>query len=167
MPLGRTLAILLAVIVVVAGYIALAVSLGITEYWVGFLFLLVWTMVEGGKLDKLTNVIVGAAAGMAVAFSGIWAAPFLGTAAGLVQLVASLVAVFLLIRQAVGLVVNVAMMLFLTVMTIPHISAASSPTALYLGLAGGVVFFGGLGLAASALSRARASSASSQVSAAT
>lgn len=166
MSLGRTFAILLAVIVVVAGYIALAHSLGITEYWVGFLFLLVWTMVEGSKVDRLANVILGAVAGMAIAFSAIWTAPWLGSSAGLVQLAAVLLAVFLLIRQAAGLVVNVAMMVFLTVMTIPHIAAGATPAALYLGLAIGVVFFGGLALAGAAVSRARAPSASTPVGAA-
>jgi hypothetical protein len=164
MSVGRSLAVLLAVVVVVGCYIALALSLGITEYWVGFLFLLVWTMVEGASLPRLPHVILGASAGMAIAFSAIWATPVLGAAGSGAQIALSLVAVFLLIRQSAKIVVNVAMMLFLTVMSIPHIGSSASPVDLYLGLAAGVIFFGAIGFTASLLMREKPAAGVGEVS---
>jgi hypothetical protein len=163
MSVGRSLAVLLAVVVVVGCYIALASSLGITEYWVGFLFLLVWTMVEGASLTRLPHVILGASAGMAIAFSGTWAAPVLGTGGAAVQVASSLIAVFLLIRQSAKIVINVAMMLFLTVMSIPHIGSSSSPVDLYLGLVAGIAFFGTIGFAAWLLMREKSTEETSGV----
>jgi hypothetical protein len=152
MSTGKALSIVLAVIIVVGAYLGLATWLHVVEYWVGFLFLLQWSMMEEMKVDRLPKSALGAAAGIAIASLPAWLAPAIGVNAALAVLtVAALVATFLLIKGVAGLVINPATMVFLTVATIPHVARGATPLGLYLGLGLGLAFFGGLALVALAV----------------
>lgn len=145
MPLVKALLILLAVIVVVAAYLLAAIGLGIHEYWAGFLFLLQWSMMEEMKVERLPRSALGAALGAAIPFVPVWTAPAIGTGAGLALMLAIiLLAVFLLILRTAALLINPATMLFLSVVSIPHIAGHVPPADVFLGLFAGIVFFGGL-----------------------
>ncbi|CAN5126537.1 hypothetical protein BH10PSE13_BH10PSE13_14730 [soil metagenome] len=159
----RAFGILAIVAIVVGLYLGLTKFLGIHEYWAGFLFLLQWSMMEQTKLQAIPRSALGAATGIAIACVGIWLAPIVGAPnAAIAQILASAVAVFLLIRQLVGLFVNAATMLFLTVMTIPQVAAGTTPFGCYIGLSAGVVFFGGLALAAAGVSRLKSAGKASR-----
>lgn len=153
---GKALAIVLGVVVVVGTFLALTAWLGIGQYWAGFLFLLQWSMMEETRPERLARSALGAALGTAIPFVPLWLGPVAGASVGLAAMLAIiLIAVFLLIRGLVPVLVNAATMLFLTVVSIPQVAAAG-PAAILLGLAAGVVFFGGLGAGAAALARGKA-----------
>lgn len=157
MSSARAFGILAIVAIVVGLYIGLTKGLGIHEYWAGFLFLLQWSMMEQTRVQALPKSALGAATGIAIACCGVWLVPLVGAPnAAIAQILASAVAVFLLIRQVAGLFVNAATMLFLTVMTIPQVAAGATPAGAYMGLLAGVVFFGGLAVAAATVSRWKA-----------
>jgi hypothetical protein len=136
---------LLVVILAVGGYMGLTALLGVREYWAGFLFLLQWGMMEQLKIDHLPKSALGAATGAAIAFLPAWLTPALGlVGAGAAMTVAILAATFCLILGKAPIIVNAATMLFLTILSIPHLAAQVRSIDVYAGLAAGVLFFGGL-----------------------
>ena len=158
MSTGKGLVILLAVVAVVASYIALAMWIGVKDYWVGFLLLTQWTAIDGGKLAQLPRTTAGALSGMVIALIPSLLSPVIGsTPAMLVLLALVLLAIFLFIVMRATFVVNVATMIFLTVISVPEIVGNTTPVALFAGLALGLAFFGGLGLIGAAVAKAQAS----------
>lgn len=154
---GKALMVLGLVVVLVGAYLGVAAWLRIGEYWAGFLFLLQWSMMEEMKLERLSRSATGAAAGAALPFVPIWLAPVVGAEAGLaVMLALILIAVFLLIRGVATFVVNAATMIFLTVVSIPHLAGRVPPGDIFAGLLLGVVFFGGLAALAGSAAKLRA-----------
>ena len=156
MSMGKALLILLVIVVLIGIYLALAGLLGIKEYWAGFLFLLQWSLMEEMKRERLLPSMIGAAVGIAIAGIPAVATPAIGLTPALIALtVAALAATLAMIKGWLPVAINAATMLFLTVATIPHIATGATPAAVLVGLAAGVTFFGGLGLAASLLGSQR------------
>jgi hypothetical protein len=152
----RALGILAIVVLVVAPYLGLTALFAIRGYWAGFLFLFQWSMMEEMKPRSLPKSALGAATGIAIACVGAWLAPVVGqSAAAAIQLAVVAASVFLLIRQSAALFINAATMLFLTVMTVPQVASGARPLDMFIGLAAGVVFFGGLALAYTGVTRVR------------
>lgn len=151
----KALGILGAVIVVVAGFIALLSLLGNHEAWAGFLFLLHWTMAEGAKREALPRSIAGSLVGLGAASLLVLLPPLLGAAGSLLALAVILVLVYAQIRAQATIAVNMATMLFLTVGTIPHLQANARPVEILVALLLGVAYFGGLALAAGWMSKRR------------
>ncbi|NML87646.1 hypothetical protein HHL26_00990 [Sphingobium sp. TB-6] len=146
-----------AAIILIAIFFVLTGAVGVREHWAGFLFLFQWSMMEGMKLNRLPRSALGALTGVAIASLPTWLTPLLGAGAALaVMLFAVLVAVFLLIREMAGLFINPATMAFLTVATIPQIVNSTKPTEVFLGIAAGVIIFGGLAAIQAAIQRALA-----------
>lgn len=145
------------VIVLIATFFVLAGAVGLREPWAALLFVFQWSMMEEMKLDRLPRSALGATTGVAIASLPAWLTPLVGAGAGLaVMLLAVLVAVFLLIRGMAGLVINPATMAFLTVATIPHITQAARPIDLFLGIAAGVIYFGGVAAIPAVLAKRQA-----------
>ncbi|HJT41588.1 MAG TPA: hypothetical protein VJ762_14760 [Sphingobium sp.] len=160
MSTGKGLAILLAVVVVAATYIALATWIGIKDYWVGFLLLTQWTVVDGGKLGQLPRTVAGALSGMVLALIPVLLSAQIGSTPALaIMLALMLIAIFLFITMRATYVVNAATMIFLTVLTVPEIAPNTTPAALFAGFALGLVFFGGLALLGSVIAKGQASKA--------
>lgn len=156
----KGLAILLAVIVVIAGYIAVAVALHLSEMWAGFLFLLYWSMVEQAKPERLLASIIGAFIGAGTAALMALLPPAIGIGPGMgIFLVVVLVLVYAIIMGLAPIAVNMATMLFLTAGTIPHVQSHADFQQIFLGIAAGIVYFGGLALVAGALTRKKAAPA--------
>ena len=144
----KALGILGAVIIVVAGFIALLTLLDNHETWAGFLFLLHWTMGEGAKPEALPRSITGSLVGLGTASLLVLLPPVLGeTVGGLLALAVILVLVYAQIRGQAQVAVNMATMLFLTVGTSPHLQANAQFVQILLSLLLGVAYFGGLALA--------------------
>ena len=152
MSTSKGLAILLVVILVISAYIALAWWLAVKDNWVGFLFLTQWTVVDGGKMAQLPRTMLGALVGMLIALSAILLTPWIGSGPALAALLLFvLVATFLFIVGRAPYVVNAATMMFLAVLSVPAIQASTTPASLFIGLALGVTYYGGLGLIGSTL----------------
>src|SRR3984893_861972 len=112
-----------AVAVVVAIFIALNYALGITDIWVGFLFLSYWGGVEQLKLEQLPKCILGALVGLLAAY-GLQALPHsMGSAGFALALGAILILVYCVSMGWWPIAVNTCAMLFLTVATIPMLQA--------------------------------------------
>lgn len=158
----KALGILGAVIIVVAGFIALVALFDNHEAWAGFLFLLHWSMAEGMKPEALTRSITGSLVGLGAASLLVVLPPVLGaTAGGLLALAVILALVYVQIRGQAQVAVNMATMLFLTAGTIPHVQAQAELPQILLSLLLGIAYFGGLALALGWISRRRATAPSS------
>jgi hypothetical protein len=133
-----------AVMAAIAIFIALNYALGITDNWVGFLFLTYWGSVEQLKLERLPKCILGALVGLLAAY-GLQALPHSMGSAGLaLALGAVLVLVYCLIMGWWPIAVNTCAMLFLTVATIPMLQAGPGLLKLFPALGTGVAYFAAL-----------------------
>jgi hypothetical protein len=149
---GKAALITLSVVVVIAAYLGLAMLLGIKEYWVGFLFLSQWGLMEQCKVARLPQSIGGAVAGTLIAFTPSQLPLLLGTTPGLIVMLAIMLwAIYAMVIGWLPLIINAAAMIFLTVITVPEIVQGSRPLGIIEGLVAGVVFFGGIGLILSLL----------------
>lgn len=157
---GKALLVLLAVIVVIGIYIAIATILNLTEMWAGFLFLLYWSLMEEAKPERLTPSIIGAFVGMGTASMMALLPPLLGMGPGMAVFgVTVLVLVYAIIIGWAPVAVNAATMLFLTVGTVPHLEANANYGQIFLGIIAGIVYFGGLALIAATVTRKKAAPA--------
>lgn len=133
-----------AVAAAIATFIALNYALGITDNWVGFLFLTYWGSVEQLKPEQLPKCILGALVGLLAAY-GLQALPHsMGFAGFALALGAILVLVYCLIMGWWPIAINTCAMLFLTVATIPMLQAGPGLLKLFPALGTGVAYFAAL-----------------------
>jgi hypothetical protein len=159
-PPVKALGIVAAVVVAVAAYLGLVALLGIREGWAGFLFLAVWGLMDKLDLKAAPARIVGALAGLALAWTMGGLAPWIGAAASLaVFLALVLAAVYLQVRGQAAVVVNAATMIFLSVGTIPQVQAGADFAHAALAVLLAAAFFCGLALAGAQLARRRSAAA--------
>ncbi|MFO1466079.1 MAG: hypothetical protein U1F35_06520 [Steroidobacteraceae bacterium] len=150
---------LLAVIVVIGIFVALAMAVRLSEMWAGFLFLLYWSMAEGAKPQRILPSAIGAFVGMGTASMMVLLPPLVGRGPGIgLFAVTVLVLVYALIVGWASIAVNMATMLFLTVGTIPHLEANASYGQIFLGMGAGIIYFCGLALAATFFTRRKGAS---------
>lgn len=153
------LGILLAVIVVVAAYIGLNMALGIAEGWAGFLFLLCWSMIEKGSLDRFAHALVGALVGAGTAALFKLGPEIWGQAGMIAFLGVVLLLVYAIIMGWAPIAVNTTTMIYLTVGTIPYLHEGVNVVGMFLGIASGALFFGALGLVGAQIGKRRARAA--------
>jgi hypothetical protein len=123
LPPGRALLVLLAIVVALAGYIALAVGLHIYAIFAGSLFLFFWTGVEKAIPAAFVPTLAGALGG--IANGGLFHAavatslsidPTWAAYAGLAVLA---IVLYLLLMQKAPVLCNQSYMLFVTVAAMP------------------------------------------------
>lgn len=141
----KGLLVVAGIAVVVALYLGLALAIGLVEFWTGFLFLFFWAGIEQMRFDRINAAVAGASVGLLTALALKQLPVLLGTAAGLgLALGLVVILVYCQVMGWIGLLVNNATMLFLTVATIPHLQTRGSFTEMFTALYVGVAFFGGL-----------------------
>lgn len=151
---GKAAGITLAVVVVIAAYLAACMTLGIVEYWAGFLFLTQWGLMEQCKVDRLPHSIGGAIVGTLIALTPSQLPALLGPVPGTVVMLAIILwSIYAMIMGWLPMIINAATMIFLTVVTIPEIVKGATPIGIFEGLAAGIVAFGGLGLIGAAVAK--------------
>jgi len=128
-------------VVVVGAFVALAHVLAVADTWVGFLFALYWAGLERGNFKKLPHCAVGAALGLTVAYFMHIAPQILGNMALAPCLAVVLALVYCQIMGWFTVGINMVTMLFLTVATIPMVSAVTQYPQLLLSLALGTGYF--------------------------
>lgn len=147
----KGLGLLLGAIVLIAGYLALCGALHNAEYYPGFLFLLCWTALEQGKLEKLPHTVLGAVLGVGLgcAMQLLMAGPLGAKEGGMVFGALVMLVVYCHLMGWLPLLVNFTTMTFLAVLTIPHIQSHGNFSDMAIALTVGIVYFGLiLGLAA-------------------
>lgn len=153
----KGLAVLAGVIVVIAGFVCVAVALHLSELWAGFLFLLYWSMIEEAKVERIPKAAIGAFVGTGTAALMALAPAALGMGPGMALFMAViLVLVYAMIMGWAPIAVNASTMIFLTVGTIPHVQGHADWRQIAFGIIAGIVYFGGLALIAGALTRKKA-----------
>jgi hypothetical protein len=140
----QTLLILLGVIVVCAAYLGLNAALGVNEGYVGFLFLFFWAGIQKSDLAVLPSTAVGSFVGVALGLALQQFTAKLGPPGALIFLGLVLVTLFLFLRRQLRIAINDATMLMLTVATVAHIQQHADFAGMFISLAVGVAFFGGL-----------------------
>lgn len=145
--------ILIAVNVVIAGFILVCGQFGLKDFWAAFMFLTFWTGIEQAKVEKLAPTAVGSFVGLGLAYLLSLAAHpggdqmlYLAIALGLIQ-----VAILCLVMGWLPLFVNFATMFMLTAASIPYVTEGANFLAVAENLALGIVFFAALALGAGKL----------------
>ncbi len=140
--LPQALLALVIVILAIAGYMALAASLGVREAYVGFLFVFYWMTFDQGQLARVPPIVVGMCFGLAAAwllqYSPHAPQPYLVLGLFLAAVAVSIVG---LILGWLPYVFNNPAMLMLTVCTIPHIQGSANFPQLFVALGFATVFF--------------------------
>jgi hypothetical protein len=132
--------ILVGVIVGVGVYLGLSHALAIEAYYGGFLLLLYWGGLKGSAPAELPAAFVGALGGVLLAYLLVFLPSVMGTAGAIVALMLITVSVYALIMGWVPILVNNAMMLFLTVGTIAVVQEKGD----FAGMAASVLLGGAL-----------------------
>jgi hypothetical protein len=134
--------VLAAVVIVIAGYLALSNALGIREAYIGFIFVFYWLSLEQGKLKSLPAILLGFCFGISAGWLLQYAlhSPHVALLLPLFLAAVSLSIVCLVLGRF-PIVFNTPAMLVLTVFTIPHIQQGADFTWLYLALAFAAVYF--------------------------
>lgn len=139
----KGLLILGALVVVIGLFLALGYALGVTQLWVGFVFLLFWGQ-EQFKFEKLSACILGALSGLGVAYAVQVLPPVLGPA-GLAPIVGLiLVMMYCAIMGWLTVAINTTCWAFLTIGTISVIQAQVDFRGSFVALALGITYFAGL-----------------------
>lgn len=150
---GKGLLVLLAIIVVIGAFLALNHAIGIHNVWAAFLFLLYWAGIEHASLEKMAPCVVGAALGLFMGFLLKMLPGWLGDTGMVVFLGAVLVLVYFQVMGWAVTAVNMVTMLFLTITTIPAIQTEVDFGDAARALVLGVIFFGALVWAGTALQK--------------
>ncbi|MDT0576688.1 hypothetical protein RM533_10915 [Croceicoccus sp. F390] len=138
------LIVLVAVVIAVAGFLALAHLLAIEAVYAGFLFILYWTGIRHSAWEEFIPSLLGAFGGLALAAALHLMPIHYGTAGLVVSLALVLLAIYLLIRQQLPRFVNMSFMLLLTVTTVPVITADAPYVDMALAIAVGAAYVAGL-----------------------
>ena len=119
-PFNAALA-LVAIGILVIGYILLSMLLGIREYFAGFVFSLIWGAFYKSSFAEFPQVLAGSLLGVALCYFNYRAPlmiPHYGAPVALVVIVA---AVYCMLVGRLKLFINNSTMVFLTICTVPEI----------------------------------------------
>jgi hypothetical protein len=141
----RALIVVPIVLALVGAFIALSAALGSVEYYAGFFFLLYWVGLQRADFASLPSSAIGAAFGLGLAFALHYLTATFGPTNGVLAFLLVIVPViFCQVAGLFPLLVNNAAMLLLTAGTISHVQAHASFRGMFISLALGIGFFGGL-----------------------
>lgn len=129
-----TLAILLAIVLFIGALFYIYHQLGINASYPGFLFIFYWLGLMHQAPGAYLPSLAGALGGVAMAWILIAMPPLVGPAGMVVAGVALAAVLFCLIRGQLSFFINNAMMLFMTVATIPEVDIAAIPKVRFLAM---------------------------------
>jgi len=139
----KALGILVGVIVMIAAYITLCTLLGNQEFYVGFIWLLCWSVIEQMKIERLPHSVLGAAGGMALCYLlKVLVTSSLGATGGLIFGALVLPVLYFQMMGWFPLVINFTLMTFLAVLTIPYVQASGNFRDMAIILPVAVAYFG-------------------------
>lgn len=137
---AKGLLVLSAIIVLVALFLWLSHTVGVVQVWAGFLFILYWAGLEHVQMERLLPSVVGSLSGLGLAYGMNVLPEQLGNTGWAIFLGAVLVAVYCQVMGWLPVVVNMAMMLFLTVGTVLAVQQHADLSNAFAALVLGIVF---------------------------
>lgn len=155
LSLGVGLIVWLAVILVIAGFIAIGTVLKLAPLYAGFLFVWYWSSFEKGALPSIPTTVLGACGGVATAGLAQYAAVSGEPAIGLALLALILGALLCHIMGWLPFLFNTAFMLFLTVTTAPLLQAGENYRDVVLAVLLGAAYFGAIAFIGTRIMSAR------------
>jgi len=156
---AKALVILGVVVLGVAIYIGLAVALGMTTFYGGFLFILYWMTFKHADLAEFWPALLGAATGLGIAWM-LHNLPILMGPPGMgIALAVVLLAIYCLVVGWIPVIINASTMLFLTVGTIPALQTEVEFQGFLMSLFYGAALAGGVLYLVARLRRPRAGTA--------
>lgn len=142
----QALIVTLALIPLVGAYLAIGFAIGLEPLFAGFLFSLYWGAFKGMALPEFWPALAGSLAGLGLAALMHVLPLHIGIAGMAIALLLIVAAVYLYILQAWPFVANHALLLFLTVGTIPALQAQADFAAMAAAVLLGAAYCGGLAL---------------------
>ncbi len=132
------------VVLLIAGFIALGLLLGLTPLYAGFLLLWYWGSVDMVARKALAPLLIGACGGTATAWLLQYGAVH-GGLAGVAPVLGLIVAaIYFQLRGWLPLLINRPYMLYLTVMAAPLLQAGESFAHVMASIALATLYFGGI-----------------------
>lgn len=132
------------VVLLIAGFIALGLLLGLTPLYAGFLLLWYWGSVDMVEGRALRPLLVGACGGTATAWLLQYGAVE-GGLAGIAPVLGLIVAaIYCQLRGWLPLLINRSYMLYLTVMAAPLLQAGESFAHVMAAIIAATLYFGGI-----------------------
>ena len=153
---GKGLVVLAGVVVGVAAFLGIGAALKLESLFAGFLFAFYWSGVQHGNPQDLPASVLGALGGLFVAYLLHALPPLLGGGGLAIALGLILLAIYCLVMGWVPVLVNNSFMLFLTVGTIPVVSALNAFLDMGAAVLLAAALLGGLLLVAGVITRNRA-----------
>jgi len=153
----KALGVLVILAVLILGFVALCTTLGIKNFWVGFLFMFYWLGLEDARLDRLLPAVLGALTGLLVSYSvGFFSLYLAADQAALAGFCLSLLIIYVRLIGRLKVFSNLATMLFLTVGSIPFVHSGITMQEMFTSLLLGILFFGLIGGTAGLLAQRKA-----------
>lgn len=141
---GRATIVTGGVVLLIAGFIALGLVLGLTPLYAGFLLLWYWGSVDMVEGKALLPLLVGGCGGTATAWLLQYGAVH-GGLAGVVPVLGLIVAaIYCQLRGWLPLLINRPYMLYLTVMAAPLLQAGESFVHVMAAIVAATLYFGGI-----------------------
>lgn len=142
---GRQAAVVTGgVVLLIAGFIALGLLLGLTPLYAGFLLLWYWGSVDMVEGKALLPLLVGACGGTATAWLLQYGAAHSGLAGVALVLGLIVAAIYCQLRGWLPLLINRPYMLYLTVMAAPLLQAGESFAHVMAAIVAATLYFGGI-----------------------
>lgn len=160
MGAGRAAIVTGGVTLLIAGFVALGLLLGLTPLYAGFLLLWYWGSIDLVEGKALAPLLVGACGGTATAWLLQYGAVHGGLVGVLPVLGLIIAAIYVQLRGWLPLLINRPYMLYLTVMAAPLLQAGESFAHVMAAIVAATLYFGAIVIAGRAvLARRTAASA--------
>ncbi|UKK84121.1 hypothetical protein L7H23_16360 [Sphingopyxis sp. BSN-002] len=144
MASGQAAVVTGGVVLLIAGFIAFGLLLGLTPLYAGFLLLWYWGSVDMVEGKALAPLLVGACGGTATAWLLQYGAVQGGLAGAAPVLGLIVAAIYCQLRGWLPLLINRPYMLYLTVMAAPLLQAGESFAHVMAAIALATLYFGGI-----------------------
>lgn len=149
----QALIVTLVLVPLIAAYLAIGAAIGLEPLFAGFLFSLYWGAFKGMALPEFWPALAGSLAGLGLAALMHILPLHIGIAGMAIGLLLIIAAVYLYILQAWPFVANHALLLFLTVGTIPALQSQADFAGMAAAVLLGAAYCGGLMLLMTRFSR--------------
>ncbi len=156
LPPGKAALTLLLMVPIFGVYIAGTLALGLGASYAGFVFLTYWAGFRGAENAEFVPGLVGSLGALVICWLLQIGPEMLGPAGFAPPMALILLSIFCLLCGWLPVLFNMALMLMLTVASIPPLLATSPLLDMALCTVLGAAYFGGLKLAAQSFARRRA-----------
>lgn len=138
---GLGIALWIAVLAAIAGFVAIGSAMSLEPLYAGFLLLWYWASIDKADFKALPKTTLGSFAGLALAWSLRVLPQELGGAGLAIALLVVALAILIQILNIAPFIVNAPFMLYLTVFAAPVLQREESFSAVAVSIAAGTIYF--------------------------